>query len=121
MMKKIPFVERKCVVKFGKRRFESDGAFIGKHKKTKMLGGVLYAYEKEGKVGNWKGTWKIPATFGDEWISNMGDKRQNVDFQIGRKKFHGTYFKSHGDIVRIRQLKGKPMKRLTAKRLAEIL
>jgi hypothetical protein len=67
------------------------------------MGGVLYAYPKEGKVGNWRGTWKTPAEFGTEYRGSMGDTRQNVKVKIGKKEFYGTYFKSCGDLVRIKE------------------
>jgi len=103
-MKKMPFYELGKLKLKGKV-FKSGGAWLLKHKKTGMLGGVLYAYPKEKKVGDWIGKWKVPAKFGGEWVSNMGDKRQHVKFNIGKKRFSGIYFKSGSDIIRVRQLK----------------
>jgi hypothetical protein len=103
MPKKIPFIEKGCKVRFKGKSFESGGSFIGKHKKTGKFGGILYAYPRESKVGDWKGTWKVPAKFGYEWTSNMGDRRQTVEFDVGKRKFTGTYFKSGSDIVRVRE------------------
>jgi hypothetical protein len=88
------------------RAFTSGGAYIGKHKVTGKLGGLLYAFEKEGKVGSWDGKLKIPARFGKEYRDNFGGTRQTVYFTYQGKQFMGVFFKSQGDIVRVREIKG---------------
>ena len=84
--------------------FKSGGAWIGKHKNTGQLGGILYAYLKEHKVGDWHGQKKVPAVFGREWRSNMGDTRQVVSFRLYGRPCAGIYYKSGSDIVRFREV-----------------
>ena len=96
-------IERGCTITGPDDQvFESGGAWIGKHKGTGQLGGVMYAYEKERKVGDWHGVKKVPATFGREWRSNMGDMRQVVSFSLYGHPCTGIYYKSGSDIVRFR-------------------
>lgn len=66
--------------------------------------GLLYAYPKDNMVGGWADKL-VNATFGNEWVSNMGDKRQSVYFSFEGKKYYGIYFKTNSDIVRYRMLK----------------
>jgi hypothetical protein len=99
-----PFVERECTIKSDGKTFTSGGAWLLKRKDTGKFEGRLYAFEKEGKIGNWKGDWKVPATFGKEWRGSMGDLRQTVTAKIDDKKFSGIYFKSAGDIVRLKEV-----------------
>jgi hypothetical protein len=91
-------------IKLKGRIFTSGGAWVGKRKDTGKHEALLYAYEKEGKIGDWKGKWKVPAVFGNEWTGNMGDKRQHITTMIDGKKFSGTYFKDAGDIVRLKEV-----------------
>jgi hypothetical protein len=98
------FVESKCPITLRGRTFTSGGAWLLKRKDTGRCQGVLYAYEKEGKIGNWKGDWKVPANFGKEWRGSMGDMRQTVTAKIDGKKFSGTYYKSAGDLVRLKEV-----------------
>ena len=105
------FYEESTIVHEGKK-FTSGGSFIGKSKEGK-LGGILYAYPDENKVGSWDKSVTYPAEFDTEWMSNMGDVRQTVRFKIGDKKFVGTYYKSGSDIVRFKEVKsGKKLKEL---------
>jgi hypothetical protein len=90
-------------LRFAGKDFTSGGSYLGKDKKTGKLGGVLYANEKGGYVNSWDGKFKIPAHFGYEYQSNMGDVRQHVDFKIGNHDFTGTYYKSGSNIVRFRE------------------
>lgn len=99
-------IEKGTIFRYKGQAFHSGGAFIGKTRKGIRVG-ILYAYPKESKVGDWKGRWKVPATFGNEWRSSFGDKRQNVKFKIGKKNFSGIYFKSNSDIVRVKEIKLK--------------
>ena len=98
-------VEQDCTITMNERSFESGGAWIGKHKRTGRLGGLVYAYEKESKVGDWHGFKKVPATFGRTWQSNMGDTRQVVYFRLYNRPCTGIYYKSGGDIVRFQEVK----------------
>ena len=99
-------IEQKCtVIGPDGQGFESGGAWIGKHKGTGRLGGLVYAYQKESKVGDWHGVRKVPAIFGREWRSNMGDTRQVVYFHLYGRPCTGIYYKSGSDIVRFREVR----------------
>ena len=100
------FFEEGTLVHEGKK-FTSGGSHIGINKKTGKMGGILYAYEKEKKVGTWDGKQKYPATFARGYRDNFGGTRQTVYFKINGKTFTGTYFKSQGDIVRFREVSPK--------------
>lgn len=98
-------IEQDCTITGPRSQaFTSGGAWVGKHKGTGRLGGLLYAYQKESKVGDWHGRKKVPAYFGREWRSNMGDTRQVVSFQLYGRPCTGIYYKSGGDIVRFREV-----------------
>jgi len=99
------FIDQSCSINLQGMTFTSDGAFILRNIKTNKLGGILYAYPKENKVGNWDGTIKVSAYFGREWYSNMGEKRQAVYFTYNKISFYGVYYKTNSDIVRVRQIK----------------
>jgi len=99
------FIDQSCSINLQGMTFTSDGAFILRNIKTNKLGGILYAYPKENKVGNWDGKIKVSAYFGREWYSNMGDKRQAVYFTFNKISFYGVYYKTNSDIVRVRQIK----------------
>ena len=99
------FIDQNCKISLQGKTFTSGGAFIAGNRKTKKLGGILYAYPKEKKVGNWHGSIKVPAYFGREWYSNMRDKRQSVYFTYNGISFYGVYYKSNSDIVSVRQIK----------------
>jgi hypothetical protein len=99
------FIENDCSIVLEGKTFSNGGAFIGKRKDNGKLGGILYAYPKEDKVGTWDGKTKFNAFFGNEWTSNMRDKRQSVYFSYDGKKFYGVYYKTNSDIVRVRELK----------------
>ena len=96
------FMETATIILDGKE-FASGGGFLLKDKNGKF-GGLLYAYEKEGKIGDWSGKCKVSAHFGNIWCSNMGDKRQSVYFSYDGHNFYGVYFKSNSDIVRVREI-----------------
>jgi hypothetical protein len=98
------FIDHDCKIGIQGITFTSDGAFILRNTKTNKLGGVLYAYPKENKVGNWNGSIKVRAYFAREWYSNIGDKRQSVYFTYEGIYFYGVYYKSNSDIVRIKQI-----------------
>jgi len=97
------FVDTDCTIEIQGQKFTNAGAFIGKDKNGKY-GGLVYAYEKDGMVGNWDGSIMLKAHFGNEWTSNMGDIRQSVYFTYEGTKFYGVYYKSNSDIVRCRQI-----------------
>jgi hypothetical protein len=101
------FMEEECEIELQGKKFSSGGAYLGKRIDTGLHEGFFYAYPKEGKVGNWKGDKKVPAYFGTEWISNMGDTRQHVEFTWDGVKLSGTYYKSSGDVVRVKEVKGE--------------
>lgn len=97
------YIEQDCKVSFQNREFESGGSFLAPDKNGR-LGGIFYAYSKDGCIGNWRGTLKIPARFAREYRSNMGDLRQGVYFEYEGKSFYGIYYKSGSDIVRVREI-----------------
>ncbi len=101
------FIDQDCSIVIKGRTFTSGGAFIAQNRKTNKLEGIVYAYPQEHKVGNWHGSLKIHAYYGNEWCSNMGDKRQSIYFAYKGISFYGVYYKSNSDIVRVRQLAGK--------------
>lgn len=103
--KKGTFIEEGTITHEG-RAFTSGGAHIGTHKTTGKMGGVLYAFPKENKVGSWDGKLKLPAHFGKEYRDNFGGTRQTVYFKYQGKEFVGIWFKSQGDIVRVKEIKG---------------
>src|SRR3954453_1968396 len=85
------FIDQNCSITLEGMTFKYDGAFIITNKKSNKLGGLAYAYPNENKVGNWDGSLKINAHFGNEWHSNMGDKRQSVYFTHEAILFYGVY------------------------------
>ena len=99
------FVEQDCTFRHEGQSFSANGAWIGRHKVTGKLGGILYAFPKESKVGTWNGSKKVSATFAREWRSCFGDTRQAVYFTWDDVPFSGVYFKSGSDIVRAREVK----------------
>ena len=60
------FIDQSCSINLQGLTFKSDRAFILRNTKTNKLGGILYAYPKENKVGNWDGKIKVSAFFGRE-------------------------------------------------------
>jgi len=94
-------------VTFRGKTFTSGGAFMGVNKKTGKMGGLLYAYPRERSVGTWDGTIKIPAKFTRIYRDNFGGLRQTVYFTYQGKRFIGTWFKSQGDIVRVKEIKAR--------------
>mgnify|MGYP001567344498 CR=1 FL=1 len=103
-MNKQTCIEQNCTFAVEGRSFTFGGAWIGKHKGTGRLGGVVYAYPKESKVGDWHGVRKVPAMFSREWRSNMGDTQQAVSFRLYGRLCSGVYYKSGSDIVRFREV-----------------
>jgi hypothetical protein len=105
------FIEQECVFEHEGRQYEAGGSFIGRHRKSGRLGGLLYVYRTEGRpshVGSWGGDLKVPARFCREWQSNMGDMRQSVYFEMEDTPFFGVWYKSMNDIVRCREIGGGP-------------
>ena len=94
------YVEKDCTFEVQGKRFTSGGAVVTDQR------ALVYAFEREGKVGTWQGDQKVPAYFGNTWRGNMGDTRQAVTFTWEGKRYAGIYYKSAGDIVRARALKG---------------
>ena len=102
------FIEQDCVIEHQGRKFESGGAYIGRHRKTGRLGGILYVIREESKptyVGSWDAQMKVPARFGCSWTSGFGDTRQSVYFELEDKPFYGIWYKSGSEIVRCREVK----------------
>lgn len=99
------FVESKCDFTFEGRTFSSSGAWLLKNLKTRLYEGLLYRYPN-GLIGDWKGTFKIPYTVTNTWISNMGCKRQSIRFTYLGKHFYGIqYSMDWSDIIHVRELK----------------
>ena len=98
-------IEKDCTFAHDGQSFESGGSWVGRSRKTGRLVGLLYAYEKEKKVGDWHGVKKTPACFSREWRSNMGDLRQIVYFRLYNLPCTGVYYKSGSDIVRFQETK----------------
>mgnify|MGYP001594461803 CR=1 FL=1 len=93
------YTETDCTITFQGKTFTSGGgAIVGDR-------ALLYAYPAEKMVGNWHGTLKVPAKFGRQWRSNMGDLRQRVTFTWDTHRYTGIYYKSGSDIVRAKILK----------------
>jgi hypothetical protein len=63
----------------------------------------LYISETTGKAITWTGQELGNVSFGREWRSNFGDKRQAITVcGINGLTYFGTYYKSSGDYARIR-------------------
>jgi len=101
------FAETSCTFSHESREVTSGGSWIGRHRKTGKLVGLLYVYPNEGKIGTWQGDKKVPVRFGREWRSNMGDTRQGVWFTWDGVQFSGIYYKSGSDIARVKEV-GEP-------------
>jgi len=68
----------------------------------------LYINEKEKKATTWNGEILGNVFFGKSYISNMGDKRQQIDvYAINGVKYYGIYFKSSGNYARIKAYKNQ--------------
>lgn len=74
--------------------------------------GKLFAYYTKTKdtgycIATWAG-WCLsgPVSKGLEYRSNFGDMRVPVWFSIDGEQWQGTYYKSAGDYVRARRVKG---------------
>ena len=92
------YIEEDCTITIEGKSFTANGAIVNGR-------AIVYAYEREGKVGNWHGTMKVSAHYGREWVSNFGDRRQSVEFTWDGHAYAGTYYKSSGDLIRARQVK----------------
>jgi hypothetical protein len=78
-------IEKECVIEHDGKKYESGGAFIVDNI------GAVYGDWNFKTVSNWHGTIKIPARYGKEFKSNMGDKRRHVWFKREGKIFHGVW------------------------------
>ena len=56
-------IEQDCTITLQGRDFTAGGAWLGTHKTTGKLGGILYAYEDDSEVGDWGGNMRIKASF----------------------------------------------------------
>jgi hypothetical protein len=59
-------LELDCTIKVNGHSFTANGSFLVPDKKGK-LHGILYAYDKESKIGTWDGSIKIGAEYLHEW------------------------------------------------------
>lgn len=101
------FIDEKCVFKIQDKEFESGGAFIGVRKDTGKLAGIVYANFEKRIVQNWHGDKTFPASFGPEWISNMGDKRRAVYFKYEGRRMFGMWCSTDwSEFVRVREIRG---------------
>lgn len=105
--------------------FEGLGSYLIPNKEG-ILMGIMYRLDKinpthslikingnwknqsKGFIGSWNGELKIKAYYFNEWISNFGDTRQSVYFILKNKAFHGIYYKTNSDIIRVKELKNIP-------------
>lgn len=97
------FIERECILEHEGRKYESGGAWIGAHRDTGRLGGLLYVHRTEGQathVGSWGDSLRLDAYFGRTWRSGWGDERQVVYFTYVERPFYGIWYKSAGDFLR---------------------
>jgi len=63
----------------------------------------IYINESKCIATTWTGQPLGSVSFGQEYRSNMGDKRQPVSILgINGRKYHGTYYKSSGNYARIK-------------------
>jgi hypothetical protein len=106
------FIETDCIFKHEGKSFESGGSFLAINKKTGKLGGILYEYENEGKIGSWHGDIKIPAKFGYKFDSNFRDcqgfpvQRRYCWFTYHGKRFIGINYNIHWQsCISVRELK----------------
>jgi hypothetical protein len=66
----------------------------------------LYINETTGKAQTWTGQELGNVSFGHEWRSNFGDRRQAITVHgINKVTYYGTYYKSSGDYARIKMKK----------------
>jgi hypothetical protein len=87
------FIDTDCKIEHEGKIFESGGAFILTNTKTEKMGGMVYGYEEEKKVGNWDGSLKIPAHYGRIYESNfLGNRRRHVWFKYDGKNFFGVCY-----------------------------
>jgi hypothetical protein len=99
-------LERKCIINFQGKEFESSGAFIGINPKTGKHGGIVYGDWDYKMVGNWHGDIKIPAHYGKEYESNMGDKRRSVWFTYKGIKMYGIWCSINwNQMIRVKEVK----------------
>lgn len=102
------FCEPECVIEHEGQQYAAGGAWIGRHRETGRLGGLLYASRTDGRpthVASWGGEVRVPARFLREWRSNLGDLRQAVYFELEGRPFYGVWHnKEWSDVVRCREL-----------------
>jgi hypothetical protein len=89
------------------KSFTSGGSFIAKNIQTNKYEGIVYGYQKEGKVGTWDGSVKVEAYFGQVFDSNwINNRRQYVWFTWRNMKFVGiNYAYDWQDTFSVRQIK----------------
>ena len=84
------------------RNKETSTREIKKFIKTPPIKYFLYINEKDKSATTWTGEKLGSVSFGREYTSNMGDKRQSIRVRaINGKDYCGTYYKSAGDYARI--------------------
>lgn len=67
---------------------------------------LVYVSTDKKEATTWTGDFLGDVHFGNEYRSNMGDKRQPIDvFGVNGIKYHGTFFKSSGDYARLKAYK----------------
>jgi hypothetical protein len=104
--KKMQFVEKECCLEFEEKKFCSGGSWLLQNKKTGKLEAGLYENQKENQVTDWHGKTKFQAHYGNEWISNFGDKRQVVYCWINDKKFSGIWYsKDFNQYIHFKEIK----------------
>lgn len=68
----------------------------------------LYIDEDKAIATTWTGQQLGSVTFGKEYKSNMGDKRQSVSiWAVNGHTYYGTYYKSSGNYAHINKRKSK--------------
>jgi len=100
------FAETDCTFNFGEHSCTSGGAYIGVHRKTGKLGGLLYIQDGGKMVGDWHGDDVTPVEYaGKVYRSNFGDRRQTLYFHWHDTPMMGVYMRENSDIVRCKQIK----------------
>jgi hypothetical protein len=101
------FIDENCIFEFEGTKFESGGAFLAKRVDNGKYVGQVYAQWDKQEVRNWHGDIKIPAFYGPEYRSNMGDLRQSVYFHYQGKLLFGTWYsKEWNQLVRVKEVRG---------------
>jgi len=66
----------------------------------------IYIDAEQARATTWTGENLGRVSFGNEYRSNMGDKRVNITIvAVNGRVYHGTYYKGAGDYARVKMAK----------------